>query len=164
MKIIFFAILIFSTSLSFAKKLNDIIDPSDNTTPIVLTDDECRDSVALSQNYNWQYIRGGVVECYGDNGKDGPALVLYFIKVSDKSYTKTKFNYQQLNSAIEISNRANMAATAWALEHPLTYPSVPQAQYNYSAPPPPMQIIQPTLTNQNRMTCTPNRLGGFNCQ
>ena len=38
-----------------------------------------------------------------------------------------------------------------------------EAYKAYTAPPPPMQIIQPNIVNQNRMTCSPNGLGGYNC-
>ena len=34
----------------------------------------------------------------------------------------------------------------------------------YTAPPPPMNIVQPGLTNQNRIQCNPNGVGGFNCR
>jgi hypothetical protein len=167
-KNLFFVLLISLSAISHAKKLNDIIDPTDGVTPMVLTDDACPDQVALKQNYNWIYIRNNQIGCYGDNGKDGPALVLFFIKTADGSYAKSRYNYQQLAGAIERNNQSNMAGSAWALEHPLTYPSQPQpqqqSQYNWSAPPPPMQIIQPTVTNQNKMTCMPNGMGGFNCK
>lgn len=157
-------LLMCQTGHLLAKDIQTFVDPVDQMTELVLTDEECPRASALKQNYYWMYkVRGVPTGCYGDNGKEGADGVWFYIVFIDGSYRKGRYSFQQISDAIQV--RDARLSNAYLSKNPFTYPVVPAAPSGgYSSPPP--TNLTPGLTggNSGGVNCTPNGSGGFYCR